>query len=53
MLGYIAVEGASSLLFQQIRNLGDRKLEPGLPLKLVWSEEEVEHPMELFWFEPS
>ena len=53
MLGYVAVEGASTLLLQQIRNLGDRRLEHGLPLKVVWSEEAVEHPMELFWFEPT
>ena len=52
MLGYVEVEGASSLLLQQIRNLGDHALEPGLPLKVVWSEAPVEHPMELFWFEP-
>ncbi|MEM7224474.1 MAG: zinc ribbon domain-containing protein [Pseudomonadota bacterium] len=52
-LGYVAVEGASSLLLQQIRNLGDRELAPGLPLKLVWSDEPVDHPMELFWFEPA
>ena len=52
MLGYVEVEGASSLLLQQIRNLGAQALEPGLPLKVVWSDEPVEHPMELFWFEP-
>lgn len=52
VLGYVEVEGTSSLLLQQIRNLGDHALEPGLPLKVVWSEAPVEHPMELFWFEP-
>ncbi len=53
MLGYVEVEGASTLILQQIRNLGAHALEPGLPLKIVWSEEAVEHPMELFWFEPA
>ena len=52
VLGYVEVEGATSLLFQQIRNLGDREPEHGLPLKLVWNDEPVGHPMELFWFEP-
>lgn len=53
MLGYVEVEGASSLLLQQIRNLGNRELVHGLALKLVWSDEPVDHPMELFWFEPA
>ena len=52
-LGYVAVEGATTLLLQQIRNLGDVAPEPGLALRLVWSEVPVEHPMELFWFEPA
>lgn len=52
MLGYVEVEDASTLLLQQIRNLGEHALEPGLALKVVWSDEPVEHPMELFWFEP-
>jgi uncharacterized OB-fold protein len=53
MLGYVEVEGATSLLLQQIRNLGDRELVHGLALKLVWSDKPVDHPMELFWFEPA
>lgn len=53
MLGYVEVEGASSLLLQQIRNSADQDLVADLSLKLVWSDEPVGHPMELFWFEPA
>lgn len=53
MLGYVEVEGATSLLLQQIRNVEDHELVHGLALKLVWSDKPVDHPMELFWFEPA
>ena len=53
VLGYVALEGASTLLLQQIRNYGNaRRLGAGLPVRAVWAEEPVDHPMELFWFEP-
>lgn len=53
VLGYVSLEGASTLLLQQIRNYGDaRRLVAGLPVRAVWTEEPVDHPMELFWFEP-
>ena len=52
-LGYIALEGASTTLFQQIRNFSSEdSLTPGLPVRIVWSDRAVKHPMELFWFEP-
>jgi uncharacterized OB-fold protein len=54
VLGYIALEGASTLLLQQVRNYGDvRRLKAGLPLRVVWADGPVGHPMELFWFEPA
>jgi len=53
MLGYVEVEGATSLLLQQIRNADADALVPGLELKIVWSDRPVDHPMELFWFEPA
>lgn len=53
-LGYVALEGASTLLLQRIRNYGDaRLLTRGLPMRVVWADERVGHPMELFWFEPA
>ena len=53
VLGYVALAGASTRLLQQIRNFGDpSRLRPGLPVRAVWSEEGVEHPMQAFWFEP-
>ncbi len=53
-LGYVALEGASTLLLQRIRNYGDaRRLTPGLPVQVAWADEPVGHPMELFWFEPA
>ena len=54
VLGYVALEGASTLLLQQIRNYGDaRRLTAGLPVRAVWADGPVTHPMELFWFEPA
>jgi uncharacterized OB-fold protein len=53
-LGYVRLEGVSTLLLQQIRNYEDpRRLVAGLPVRAVWADEPVHHPMELFWFEPA
>ena len=53
VFGYAALEGATSLLLQQIRNVPSPiDLVNGLPLKVVWSTSPVEHPMSSFWFEP-
>lgn len=51
VLGYVALEGASTLLLQRIRNAG-AAVAPGLPVRVAWAETPVAHPMELFWFEP-
>ena len=52
-LGYVALEGATTLLLQQIRNFqSPEDLFPGLAVKVVWSQAPVAHPMETFWFEP-
>lgn len=54
VLGYVRLDGASTLLLQQIRNYGDsRRLTAGLPLRVAWADGPVAHPMELFWFEPA
>jgi len=54
VLGYVALEGASTLLLQQIRNYGHAgRLPAGLPVRVVWADGPVTHPMELFWFEPA
>lgn len=54
VLGYVALDGASTLLLQQIRNYGDpERLVAGLPVRVAWADGLVEHPMELFWFEPA
>ena len=53
VLGYAALEGATTLLLQRIRKVQNvSELLPGLTLKVVWSEAPVAHPMETFWFEP-
>jgi hypothetical protein len=53
VLGYVALDGASTLLLQRIRNYGEaHRLTAGLPLRVVWAAGAVNHPMELFWFEP-
>lgn len=54
VLGYVALEGASTLLLQQLRNYGDPgRLRAGLPVRVAWADGPVRHPMELFWFEPA
>ena len=53
VLGYVALDGADTLLLQQIRNYGSPdRLEEGLAVKAVWADGPVSHPMEAFWFEP-
>jgi uncharacterized OB-fold protein len=53
VLGYVALEGASTLLLQRIRATDSHALVAGLPLRAVWADAPVAHPMELFWFEPA
>lgn len=54
VLGYVKLEGAYTSILQRIQNTGDpARLVRGLPVKVVWSERTVGHPMELFWFEPA
>lgn len=54
VLGYVRLDGAHTSLLHRIENFGDSaRLVHGLPVKAAWSEVEVGHPMELFWFEPS
>ena len=52
ILGYVALEGASTLLLQRIRNVDAHDLGAGIPVRVAWAEEPVAHPIELFWFEP-
>ncbi len=54
VLGYVRLDGADTLMLQQIRNYGDASaLEPGLAMMVAWAEQPVGHPMESFWFEPA
>lgn len=53
MFGYIALDGASTLLFHQLRKVEPDALVAGLPVKAVWGDSPVDHPMRLFWFEPA
>lgn len=53
VLGYIRLRGARTAMLQQLRNISDDdNLEIGMPVKAGWADGPVEHPMELFWFEP-
>jgi len=53
VLGYIKLRGARTAMLQQLRNVSDGdNLAIGMPFKVVWADEPVGHPMELFWFEP-
>ncbi|MBI3961593.1 MAG: OB-fold domain-containing protein [Deinococcus sp.] len=53
VLAYVDLEGASTLFLHQLRNYGDpSRLKVGLLVRAVFSQEPVDHPLELFWFEP-
>ena len=53
VLGYIRFPGARTAMLQQLRNVSDDDNPAiGMPFKVVWADEPVGHPMELFWFEP-
>ena len=55
-MGYVALDGASTLLFQRIKSGasdGSTGICAGKPVEVVWSDHPVDHPMELFWFEPT
>ncbi|MGI9464575.1 MAG: Zn-ribbon domain-containing OB-fold protein [Aestuariivirgaceae bacterium] len=53
VLGYVTLTGADTAMLQQIRNCDDPKLlAPGLAMKVAWASSSVDHPMQLFWFEP-
>ena len=52
VLAYVKLHGAKTALLQQMRNVPrDKQIEPGMPVKVVWSKLDVQHPMQLFWFE--
>lgn len=51
VLGYVTLDGADTALLQQVRNCPEPK--PELRVKAVWSQTPVDHPMQLFWFEPA
>ena len=49
VLGYVKLDGADTAMLQQIRNCGDPgRLEPGLAVKAVWTQEPVDHPMQSY-----
>jgi len=52
VLGYVELDGATTLLLHRIRNFGDPAgLTAGRAMRVAWQDAPVAHPMELFWFE--
>ena len=55
VLAMVKMDGADSLFTHQLRNWGtDRsKIKVGMPVKVAYAKEPVEHPMLLMWYEPA
>ena len=54
VLAYVALDGADTLFCHELRNYGDRnRIQEGMPVKVVYSEGPVEHPIRLMHFEPA
>ena len=55
VLSMVKLDGADSLFTHQLRNWGaDRtKIKIGMPVKVAYTKEPVDHPMLLMWFEPA
>lgn len=52
VLAYVKMEGADTLFAHLLCNFGDiNNLKHGMPVKVVFSQETVEHPIMLMWFE--
>lgn len=52
LLAYLELEGASTLFLQRLREVTPEEMYYGLSVRVVFAAEPVEHPLELFWFEP-
>jgi uncharacterized OB-fold protein len=52
LLSYVALEGASTLFLHQLRGAEPDTLQCGMEVEAVFGDEPVDHPLELFWFEP-
>ncbi|MFK7805764.1 MAG: Zn-ribbon domain-containing OB-fold protein [Anaerolineae bacterium] len=54
VLAYVKMDGADTLFAHLLRNFGDLKdLKHGMPVEVVYSQEAVDHPIMLMWFEKS
>ena len=52
VLAYVALEGVSTLFLHNLRNYGDEdRIRIGMPVKAVYSDEPVSHPLWSMWFE--
>ena len=53
VLAYVKMDGADTLFAHLLRNVGKfEELHHGLPVKVKYSHEDVDHPIMLMWFEP-
>lgn len=53
VLAYVALDGADTLFCHQLRNFRQvEDIKSGLRVKVAYSQEVVEHPLWLMWFEP-
>lgn len=52
VLAYVKMDGADTLFAHLLRNFGDLKdLKHSMPVEVVYSQETVDHPIMLMWFE--
>ncbi len=55
VLAVVKMDGADTHFTHQLRNWGDSvdNIKTGMPVKVAYATEPVEHPMLLMWFEPA
>ena len=51
LLAYLALDGAGTLLLHHLRGADPGALRHGLPVRIAYGSEPVDHPLELCWFE--
>ena len=53
VLAYVKMDGADTLFAHLLRNFGELEvLHHGMPVEVKFSQEPVDHPIMLMWFEP-
>ncbi len=54
ILAMVKLDGADTLFTHQMKNYGELdKIKVGMPVKVAYATEPVDHPMLLMWFEPA